>query len=270
MTQSSPFFLFGDIHGQFEATVELLQDRDLIDTAHRWKGGNATIWFLGDFVDRGPCGIAAIELVMCLQQEAKQSGGNVHALLGNHDVLLLAASRFGEQQTTGPGGTFKTDWELNGGVTTDLANLTERHIAWLSHLPALSRVNELLLVHADAAFYLDYGHSIEAVNQAVQAVLQDGHPDAWDALLDAFSRRFEFDENHSPQARAILEHFLDTYGGTQLVHGHTPISSMTGQSPAMVSAPLFYAQGKCVNVDGGMYLGGSGVVYVLDGSGKGG
>jgi hypothetical protein len=206
---------------------------------------------------------------MRLQQEAKRAGGNVHALLGNHDVLLLAASRFGGQRTTGPGGTFKADWQLNGGCTADLENLSERHIAWLSQLPALALVNNLLLVHADAAFYLDYGHSIETVNQAFRSILQNGYPDAWDTLLDAFSRRLEFDEHHFPQAGEVLEHILNMYGGTQLVHGHTPISSVTGQNPATVSTPLFYAQGKCVNVDGGMYLEGSGVVYILDGSGIG-
>lgn len=144
---------------------------------------------------------------------------------------------------------------------TDLEHLSEKHIAWLSQLPALAQVDSLLLAHADAAFYLDYGQSIEAVNQAFRSLLENGSAEAWDALLDAFSRRFEFDEKRSSQAGAMLEQVFNTYGGTQLVHGHTPISYMTGQDAETVSVPLVYAQGKCVNVDGGMYLGGPGVVY---------
>jgi hypothetical protein len=261
MGQSSPLLIFGDIHGQFKTMVNLLQRSEIIDADQRWKGGDATAWFLGDFVDRGPAGLDAIDLVMRLQQEAKQAGGNVHALLGNHDVLLLAASRFGEQPAGGPGGTFQADWLLNGGCMTDLEHLSEKHIAWLSQLPALAQVDGLLLAHADAAFYLDYGQSIEAVNQAFRSLLENGSAEAWDALLENFSRRFEFDENRSSQAGVMLERVFNTYGGTQLVHGHTPISYMTGQDATTVSVPLVYAQGKCVNVDGGMYLGGPGVVY---------
>ncbi|HEX9439253.1 MAG TPA: serine/threonine protein phosphatase, partial [Roseiflexaceae bacterium] len=51
------------------------------------------------------------------------------------------------------------------------------------------------------------------------------------------------------------------FGGRQIVHGHTPISSMRRCLPEEVVEPLVYAGGLCVNVDGGMYLGGPGFVY---------
>ena len=37
----------------------------------------------------------------------------------------------------------------------------------------------------------------------------------------------------------------------------------TGQPPEDVREPLVYSRGRCVNVDGGMYLGGPGFVYQL-------
>ena len=49
----------------------------------------------------------------------------------------------------------------------------------------------------------------------------------------------------------------------QLIHGHTPISSMSPFSPEDVTAPLVYANGLCVNVDAGMYLDGPGFVYQI-------
>lgn len=40
-------------------------------------------------------GIGAVDLAMRLQQEAPAAGGRVHALIGNHEPLLLAAHKFG-------------------------------------------------------------------------------------------------------------------------------------------------------------------------------
>ncbi|MCB0173968.1 MAG: hypothetical protein KDI62_16720 [Anaerolineae bacterium] len=55
----------------------------------------------------------------------------------------------------------------------------------------------------------------------------------------------------------------DIWAGQRLVHGHTPISKITDQPPKTVDEPLLYAGGRCVNVDGGMYLGGPGCLYRL-------
>ncbi len=39
---------------------------------------------------------------------------------------------------------------------------------------------------------------------------------------------------------------------------------MTGVPPAQVVPPLTYASRRCVNVDGGMYLGGPGFLHRVD------
>ncbi len=76
---------------------------------------------------------------MHLQGEAERAGGWVEALIGNHDLLLLAAHRFGDEPSNGPGKTFVGDWLANGGVDADLAELTDAHVAWLSARPATLR-----------------------------------------------------------------------------------------------------------------------------------
>src|SRR5437867_8351951 len=44
----------GDIHGDFDALVGILQRARLIDPRNRWSGGNAILVQTGDFLDRGP------------------------------------------------------------------------------------------------------------------------------------------------------------------------------------------------------------------------
>ena len=260
---ASPVYVLGDIHGQYVRFISLLKEAAFLDAELSWQGGAAQLWLLGDYFDRGPGGIACLDLIMRLQVQAAASGGLLEALLGNHDVLLLAALLFGEQPSTGTGGTFFADWLDNGGSLTDLDDLERPHIEWLLNLPALALVNGCLLAHADARFYLRYGHSVAQVNRGLAALLHARDATAWDGLLSDFNqRRYFWDaQNGADNART----FLQIYGAAQFIHGHTPISRLTGRNPALVREPLVYADGLCVNVDGGMYLGGAGFVYRLGG-----
>ena len=149
-----PISIIGDVHGCLKKLVRLLQDAQLVDAELSWKAGAATLWFMGDFVDRGPDSIAVLDLVMRLQTEAAAAGGTVASLLGNHEMLLLAAYRFG-RRSTGLGSNFLTRWKQNGGKRKDIASLTQRHLEWMAHLPAMALVNDSLLIHADAPYYIE-------------------------------------------------------------------------------------------------------------------
>ena len=93
------------------------------------------------------------------------------------------------------------------------------------------------------------------------AVLQSDDAARWFRLLDEFGEHRAFVDATTGAERAGA--FLDYFGGRQLVHGHTPITKMTGQPPEAVREPLLYAGGRCLDVDPGMYLGGPGFVCRL-------
>ena len=253
-------YIIGDVHGHLKKLVKLLQDAQLINAQHSWKGGRTTLWFIGDLVDRGPDSIAVLDLVMGLQAEAAAAGGTVGSLLGNHEMMLLAAYRFG-RRSTGLGSNFLTRWKMNGGIRADIASLTMRHLDWMAHLPAMALVDDCLLVHADAAFYLTCGRSVDEVNAGFNKLLSRSDALAWEEMIEDFARRGVF--MHTASGEEFAHRFLSIFGGRQLVHGHTPISLMLRCPPRKVDSPWIYAGGKCVNVDGGMSLGGSGFVYQL-------
>jgi hypothetical protein len=257
-----PTFVVGDLHGQYEKVIGLLRGSSLIDANLAWAGNDATLCFLGDYCDRGPSGLACIELVMRLQQEAGAAGGQVIALCGNHEPLLLAAHRFGNQLFAVSPESFWHSWKRNGGVDADLAGLTGDHIAWLTSLPAMARINNRLLIHADALFYAEMGSSIATVNRVLADALQSDEPALWDSLLAAFCERMAFFGERTLRT-TFASVFLSTFGGEQIIHGHTPISYLTRQPARQVVGPFVYADGLCVNVDGGMFLGGPGFVYEL-------
>ncbi len=256
-------YLMGDVHGYLDKLTRLLRERGLVNERLRWRGGAASLWFMGDFFDRGPNGTDVVDLVMRLQQEAADAGGQVEALLGNHDVLIMAVQQFGHIPLDPPRKTFRYHWERNGGQSDDLVRLTADHRAWLSQRPALARVGDTLLAHADSTFYLGYGQSIEEINAAIRAVLFTDNVNDWDDILDGFARRHAFDgrEPGGPQRAAA---FLAMFDSRQLVHGHTPIDHVLQCPAEMVAWPLIYANGLCVNIDGGMYRGGPGFIYQLE------
>jgi hypothetical protein len=81
--------VIGDVHGSYDKFVILLKGTGLVDENLSWTGGNAHLVMVGDLVDRGKNDRGVVELVMRLQNEASSAGGQVHALLGNHDVMVL-------------------------------------------------------------------------------------------------------------------------------------------------------------------------------------
>jgi hypothetical protein len=79
----------GDVHGDFDDFVAILQRTGLIDKQNHWTGGKTTFVQVGDLLDRGPKPREVMDLMMTLEKEAKQAGGRVVSLLGNHEVMNI-------------------------------------------------------------------------------------------------------------------------------------------------------------------------------------
>lgn len=255
-------YVIGDAHGQFDKVRALLQKAELVDGTAHWSGGASTLWFTGDFCDRGPDGVQIIDLVMRLQREAREAGGSVGALLGNHEIMLLGARRFPDHRASF-GSTYHDVWSFNGGRETDRESLTEEQIAWLSALPAMAVDEGLLLMHCDSTFYQRFGSTVDGVNSMVRSILTSNELHGWDDLMETYFERGAFVDNRDGVASARF--MLETFGANAIVHGHTPIPYLTRQDPATVIEPLVYADEMCIDVDGGMYMGGPGFVVELTG-----
>jgi len=79
----------GDVHGDFDDFVALLQHIGLIDKQDHWTGGKTTLVQVGDLLDRGPKPREVMDLLMALEKEAGQAGGRVVSLLGNHEMMNI-------------------------------------------------------------------------------------------------------------------------------------------------------------------------------------
>ncbi|WP_213451751.1 metallophosphoesterase [Rhizomonospora bruguierae] len=270
MTRSGPaLYAVSDVHGHRAQLREALREAGLVDGAGHWSGGDARLWFLGDYVDRGPDGIGVIDDVRALAREAAAAGGAVGALLGNHEVVMLAARRFGAADVPGwnrPGG-FRTTRNRYGGRLRDMHALTPEHERWIEGLPAVAVVDGFLLVHADTPRYLEIGDTVEAVNRAVAADLTSPDAQRWRLLASRLNARAGFRAADPPGPDDAVARMLGAFGARVLVHGHSTLPGQFGVPPSQVREPLRYAGARVLAIDGGAYEGGRILVAELSSGG---
>jgi len=86
---SSRVVAVGDVHGDLDALVSILQEAGIIDDQRRWSGGNATLVQTGDILDRGAQDRQVMDLLMELERQATKGGGRLLVLLGNHEMMNI-------------------------------------------------------------------------------------------------------------------------------------------------------------------------------------
>jgi hypothetical protein len=257
-------YVVSDVHGHVEHLVGALQQARLLDADREWCGGQARLTVLGDLFDRGPDGIAVVDLIRGLQDQARRDGGRVEALLGNHEILALGMHRFGDRPVPSPLGgrrSFARSWALNGGLARDQEGLTDEHVAWLSGLNAVELTGPDLLMHSDTTEYLRWGDSVEQINDAIRKVVAGDDLEQWWQCWVRLTSRYAFADFDGERVAVGM---LDQLGGDRIVHGHSIIATLTGGESREVSGPLAYAGGRALDVDGGIYDGGPCLVVRLD------
>lgn len=248
-------FVVSDIHGHPEGLLVALQESGLTDPNDRWMGGEAQLWVLGDYFDRGPDGVGVVELLIRLAAEAEAVGGEVTALLGNHEVLALGKHRFGATTIQTPQGerSFAASWARNDGQLTDQQRLSDEHIAWLTERPGMALVEGHLLVHSDVDSYREWGDSIQQVNDYLHRVLRTSDPEELWGLWSALTKRSGFQGLEGVDA---AQGMLDQFGGSHIFHGHSIIGEDEGLPASATKGPKHYAEDLVTAIDGGLFLGG--------------
>jgi hypothetical protein len=186
--------VFGDVHGAYDELVALLQEVGVIDAATDWSGGSTHLVSLGDLIDRGSGSRDVVRLLMKLDRQAKAAGGALHAVLGNHEVMVMTGdlryvsaaefAAFAEDETQSerqallqqyredrPGvdeTTLAADFEKAyppGFLGLQRAYAPDGEFGrWLLQLPLVLRVNDKLYMHGGISNSLA-DHSLADINR---------------------------------------------------------------------------------------------------------
>jgi serine/threonine protein phosphatase 1 len=179
-------WIIPDIHGCAK-TVKALLENNLKVTKHD------QLYFLGDYIDRGPDGKGVLDYLMQLQKDEYE----VHFLKGNHEDLCITAYE-ADQKRKFFGGKHneQKEWEAVGAKET-LESFGVKHpreipklyIDWMNSCLPYIELEHYILVHAGLNFNL-------------KDPFEDTESMMW-------TRKFkvDFDKSH----------------GKKVIHGHIPV-----------------------------------------------
>jgi bis(5'-nucleosyl)-tetraphosphatase (symmetrical) len=172
-------YVIGDLQGCAH------EARLLLDHISQDAQGDARILFVGDLINRGPESLRALRGMKALSES---SAGKVDALLGNHDLHLLAVA-VGAQSVS------RSDTLDEILAAPDRDELIE----WLRHRPLAMFVDAHLLVHAgvppqwSAEKTMTLAHEVEAVLRGegwadFLGQMYGNEPNRWDEALTGVPR----------------------------------------------------------------------------------
>jgi bis(5'-nucleosyl)-tetraphosphatase (symmetrical) len=174
-------YVIGDLQGCAHE-AGLLLERIAAD-AHAME--EARILFVGDLINRGPESLTALRRMKALSES---SAGRVDALLGNHDLHLLAVAA-GVQQAS------RSDTLDEILAAPDRDEL----MAWLRRRPLAMFVDAHLLVHAGVPPQWSAEQTMRLAAEVEEVLRGDGwvdflaqmygnQPDRWDDALTGIER----------------------------------------------------------------------------------
>lgn len=244
----------GDVHGAYSELVKLLRATRLVDADLNWVGGDTHLVNLGDLLDRGPDSRNSMDLLMRLQHQARDAGGRVHVLLGNHELMNLTHDQRDVSVAE------HASLENIGGHARAFA-ADGPYGRWLLTLPVIIRINDTLFTHGGLSSLVSAANlaSInEEANYALNTILSTGkqlraqgvigpetplldanNPASTNALGQAFTEARDsiwLGKNgplwyrgtancHAILESPVLTRALNTLDASRVVIGHTPTST---------------------------------------------
>lgn len=84
-----PILAISDIESGFKTFKDYLMTNKIIDNHLNWSFGKGHLVLVGDFVDRGMSTTQVLWFIYKLEQQAKEQGGHVHFIIGNHELYNM-------------------------------------------------------------------------------------------------------------------------------------------------------------------------------------
>ena len=250
----------GDLHGDYDAYRALLSQAGLIDAKGHWSGKQAVFVQMGDAVDRGAKSRDIVLDLQRLQKEASHDGGQVIALIGNHeamnmtgDLRYVAPAEYQNFVTRNSEAVREQTFQANKAklearARQDNPQVTdaeikakfmeqyplgyfEQRLAWMPNgelgrwvvtNPTVAVVGDSLFVHGGISTKYSV-LTVAQINEQVQAALK-GVPGADRAILEDESGPLWYRglTEETEASKLDVAAVLKAYGVKRIVIAHTP------------------------------------------------
>ena len=251
----------GDLHGDYEQYINVMQSAGLVNKRGRWSGGTTHFVQTGDVTDRGPDSRKIIDHLVKLAKQAKKKGGYVHALIGNHETMNVVGDlRYvveGEFKAFISGNSprlqnlqwdaqvewmrandpafaeldldvYRKTWEQ--GVPLGWVEhrqgwaLNGQYGKWVKQNPVAIQINDTIFLHGGiSAKYCRF--SLQSLTEQVIAAMQTYDPAIITIMNDPLGPvwyRGLAQEKEADVFSQTLDNILNRYGAKRIVVGHSP------------------------------------------------
>ncbi|UTW53815.1 metallophosphoesterase [Kordiimonas sp. SCSIO 12610] len=212
-----------DIEGNYRAFRDFLIAHDVVDTDLNWAFGRGHLVLVGDFVDRGSSTTQVLWLIYKLEQEARAAGGNVHFILGNHEIKNLQGNfqSAADKYFYVAGALGKPQYEL----FSDNSFLGR----WMASKNTAERINGILFMHGGIHPDLsNMDYTLDDLNQIVRA----NYRKVFMPWREAGKENILMDTRNGPSwyrgyfksdlSQAIVDAGLAKFEAKAIVVGHQP------------------------------------------------
>jgi hypothetical protein len=250
-------FAIGDVHSDYDRLVKLLAAAKLIEGKPdrprnvKWTGGKSVLIFTGDMIDKGPHALLAIALIRFLGEQARQQGGAVIALAGNHEAEFLA------DPTAKKSADFRAELKAAGIKSSEVAACGGELGEWMCNLPFAARINGWFFCHAGNTG----GRTIKQIASDIEAgVDKVGFRSPQlvgpDSLLEArLGDRPWFEESADHDPKKLLAADAAALGVAHIVEGHQPGEVRFPDGVTRHAGEMFQRYGLLFLIDTGMSSG---------------
>ncbi len=153
-----------DIESGYKTFREFLIENQVIDQNLNWTFGKGHLVLVGDFVDRGFSTTQVLWFIYKLEQEAQKQGGQVHFIIGNHELKNM----YGDYEAASLKYTFVSS--ILGKTQSNLYDSNSVLGKWLASKNVIESINGNLFAHGglhpDIA---DIDMSLEEINHLLRA-----------------------------------------------------------------------------------------------------
>ncbi|HAF30644.1 MAG TPA: metallophosphoesterase [Bacteroidales bacterium] len=244
-----------DVHGQYEVFIKLLKEHGIIDKHFNWIFGKGHLVVLGDIMDRGPRVTETFWLIYKLEQQAKQAGGMVHFILGNHELMVLNNDiRYINEKYIESAQRMNTTYSQIYSENSFLGK-------WLRKKPVVITINDMLFVHAGISTeFINKGFTVKDANSIfIHKIVGK----SWDSILKDSTLSFMMDDKGPIWFRGYfidnrlkeseIDSILHYFDKTRILVGHTSLPNIT----------LLY-HGKVFGIDSNIKEGDYGEVLIYE------
>jgi hypothetical protein len=228
-------FVVSDIHGEYQAFVDLLVNARIVDADLHWRWGAGHLVVDGDVFDRGDRVTECLWLIHRLEREAIRAGGRVHFVLGNHEIMVIWGDlRYVNQKYLGGiARRTKIMYQDLYGPHMELGR-------WLRTKHSAIRLNDILFVHGGIGPHVvEAGLGLEDINVQAREYLDlrsyqimfDETPIFWYSSGGPFWYRGYHRSSEGSYTHAThdeVETILEYYGAHAVVVGHTEVEQVEG------------------------------------------